>query len=37
VELTQRPAQELMRRRVQIHDIGGLIQLLLRDGEGVSF
>jgi hypothetical protein len=37
VELTKRPAQKLVRRRIEIHDPGSLVQLLLGNGEWVSF
>jgi hypothetical protein len=37
VELTKRPAQELVGRRIEIHDPGSFVQLLLGNGEWVSF
>ena len=35
VQFTQRPAQQFVGRRVEVHDFGGLIQLLLCDGKRI--
>jgi hypothetical protein len=37
VEFAQRPSQQFVCRPIEVHDLSGLVELLLRNGERISF